>query len=50
MALAVQTVDASHGGVVLGFFPSPPRWSPSPSPMSGRDRCSGSHRSQALRW
>ena len=45
MALAVQTVDASHGGVVLGSCRSPPPWSRSSSPMSGRSRCSGS-----LRW
>src|SRR4051812_35134571 len=50
MALGMQTVDASHGGVVLGFFPSPPHWSPSPSPMSGQDRCSGSRRSRVRRW
>ena len=50
MALGMQTVDASHGGVVLGICRSPPRWSPSPSPMSGRGRCSGSPPLPAPRW
>jgi hypothetical protein len=36
MSMGMQTVDASHGGVVLGILPIATALSPSPSPMSGR--------------
>jgi drug/metabolite transporter (DMT)-like permease len=51
MALAVQTVDASHGGVVMGILPiATARWSPSLLLMSGQNRCSGSRPPPARRW
>jgi len=50
MLMGMQTVDASHGGVVLGILPIATALSPSPSPMSGRGRCSGSLPLPAPRW
>ena len=50
MAFGMQTVDASHGGVVLGVLPIATALVAVAITMNDRDRCSGSPRSQAPRW
>ena len=44
MALAMQTVDASHGGVVLGILPIATAFvAVAHHPRTAEDLCSGSH-------